>query len=120
MKKNLLQIFRRKNTIIDDQQILDYLSGRLSGTARYEVESWLADQDDFGHDALEGLQLLKEKEALPLHLQKMNSDLSKVLRAEKKRSRRKGIGEMKWIYLSIVLILIFILAGYLIISHLPH
>ena len=88
MKKNLLQIFRRRNAGIDDQQIMDYLSGRLSGTDR--------------------------------HLQKMKSDLGKALRAEKKRSLRKGINEMKWIYLTIALILLFIIAGYLIIARLPH
>ena len=120
MKKNLLQIFRRRNAGIDDRQIMDYLSGRLSGTDRHEVEAWLADQEDFGQDALEGWQSLSEKGTLPLHLQKMKSDLGKALRVEKKRSRLKGINEMKWIYLTIALILLFIIAGYLIIARLPH
>lgn len=120
MKKNLLALFQRSNTIIDDQQLMDYLSGRLSGTARHEVESWLTDQEEFGNDAIEGLQSLREKGALPMHLKKMNSALSKALRAEKKRSRRKRTGEMKWIYITILLILLFTIAGYLIISRLTH
>lgn len=118
MRKNLLNIFRRKTGALNDHQLMDYLSGRLTGTARHDVEAWLADQEEFGNDALEGLQSIRDKGELPLHLKKMHSNLAQALASQKKSSKRRGIAEMKWLYLAIVLILFFLLAGYLIISRL--
>ncbi|MGZ5255901.1 MAG: hypothetical protein ACXWCT_15940, partial [Flavitalea sp.] len=59
--KDLLNILSNSNKDIDNQKLMDYLSGKLSSQEANEVEQWL-NENEFGEDALEGLQKVRSKE----------------------------------------------------------
>ena len=45
MKDDLLKILSDSNKDIDNQQLMDYLSGKLSARESHEVEKMMADKD---------------------------------------------------------------------------
>ncbi|MGN7818748.1 anti-sigma factor family protein [Chitinophaga sp. 22536] len=69
------------------QQLLDYVQGKLSAEEQHEVEMHLTDCE-FCSEALEGLSNIKDKEKIPVWISEMKWDLLKKLR-KKYRTRRK-------------------------------
>ena len=63
MNKDLLNILANSNKDIDNQQLMDYLSGKLSGEDLHELERSMAG-DEFLNDAVEGLQKVREGTAV--------------------------------------------------------
>jgi anti-sigma factor RsiW len=55
MHEDLLNILSDSNKDIDNQKIMDYISGRLSSEQKHEVEKWMID-NPFFNEAVEGLQ----------------------------------------------------------------
>ena len=55
MQDNLLNILSDNNKDIDNQKLMDYISGKLSAEQRHEVEKQMAD-NAFLNEAIEGLQ----------------------------------------------------------------
>ena len=60
MNKDLLNILSNSSKDIDNQQLMDYLAGKLSEEDKHAVEMKLAD-NDFMNDAVEGLEEVKDK-----------------------------------------------------------
>jgi len=60
MNNDLLNILSNSNKDIDNQQLMDYLSGHLSPEQLHEVERSMADSE-FMNDAVEGLQNIPNK-----------------------------------------------------------
>jgi anti-sigma factor RsiW len=85
MKKEWLDILSNSNKDIDNQQLMDYLSGKLSEDAAHEVERSMAD-NAFLNDAVEGLQQLSGKKNMQAYVDELNATMQKSL--EKKRNRR--------------------------------
>jgi anti-sigma factor RsiW len=85
MKKEWLDILSNSNKDIDNQQLMDYLSGKLSEDAAHEVERSMAD-NEFLNDAVEGLQQLSGKKNMQAYVDELNAAMQKSL--EKKRNRR--------------------------------
>ena len=52
MNDDLLNILSNSNKDIDNQRLMDYLSGKLTEKERHEVEKMMAG-DDFMNDAVE-------------------------------------------------------------------
>src|SRR5438045_1602668 len=69
---------------IDNQQLMDYLSNRLSKTENHEVEKNMA-EDEFMNDAVEGLQIIENKKDMQAYVEQLNSDLKKQIAKNKKR-----------------------------------
>ena len=59
MNNNLLNILSNSNKDIDNQKLMDYLSGQLPEKEKQEVEQWMA-ENDFSDEAMEGLQQFKQ------------------------------------------------------------
>ncbi|PSL46168.1 putative zinc finger protein [Chitinophaga niastensis] len=81
------------------QQLLDYVQGKLTAEEQHEVEIHLADCE-LCSEALEGLTAIKEKEKIPGWIHEMKWDLLKKLH-KRNRSRRKT---ETYLYLTIIIL----------------
>ena len=120
MNNDLLNILSNSNKDIDNQQLMDYLSGKLSAAEKHEVEKSMADSD-FMNDAVEGLQRIGDKKDVQSYVDHLNRDLQKSLQKKKLRWEKRRLKEGPWAYFAILLIIILCVIGYLIIRKvLPH
>ncbi|HEY8398904.1 MAG TPA: hypothetical protein VIK80_13260 [Flavihumibacter sp.] len=111
---DLLNILSHSNKDIDNQLLMDYLSGKLSHSDRHAVEEWLQ-ENAFEADALEGLEAFGNKEELQRYVAHLNEELKKYLQSKKQRREKKRIKENPWTYLAFLLILLFLILAYYII-----
>ena len=118
MSSDLLNILSNSNKDIDNQKLMDYISGRLSGKDKHEVEQWMID-NNFENEALEGLQAVKDKKDLDAYVNQLNKELNQYLRQKKQRRDRRKIKEIPWAYLAIILVLVLIIIAYLVIQKIP-
>jgi len=117
MNKDWLNILSNSNKDIDNQQLMDYLSGKLSGEALHELERSMAD-NAFLNDAVEGLQQLKNKKDMETYVEQLNAAMLKNLDKKKNRRLRRRLKDDPWIYLAIVLVLGFCIVAYFLITRL--
>ncbi len=87
---------------LSEEQLLDYLEGRLPEEERQAVEALLADEG-MESDALEGLQAIGAAEAREMK-HRLNAGLAQALK--KKRRSRRGIAEGRWTLYAIIILLL--------------
>jgi hypothetical protein len=120
MNKDLLNILSNSNKDIDNQQLMDYLSGNLSGEPLHEVERSMAD-NAFLNDAVEGLQDIGNKKNLQAYVEELNAALHKSVAKKKQRRLKRRLKENPWAYLAILLVITFCILAYVLIRKtLPH
>lgn len=117
MNHDLLNILSNSNKDIDNQKLMDYLSGKLSDQERHEVEQWMVD-NDFENEAIEGLQAIRSKKNIDGYVDQLNKELTQYIQQKKKRRERKKLQESPWVYLAIILILLLVVVGYIILKKL--
>ena len=117
MNKDLLNILSNSNKDIDNQQLMDYLSGKLSGEALHEVERSMA-ENEFLNDAVEGLQQIGEKKDIQGTVDELNAAMRKSLAKKKQRRLKRRLKDDPWAYLAVILVLVFCILGYFIIHRL--
>lgn len=110
MNKDLLNILSNSNKEIDNQQLMDYLSGRLSGPQEHEVEMSMADSD-FMNDAVEGLQAVTRQNEIQTYVEQINKDLHKKIQKKKGRREKRRLKEEPWGYVAILVIILLCIAG---------
>lgn len=96
---------------LPDDQLLAYMEGRLSGDALREVEEWLS-TTGMESDAIEGLQAMNSSEAMEMTAQ-LNHQLQRSLK--KKRRQRRGLGDQKWSWIAICVVLLLAIMAFLVI-----
>jgi anti-sigma factor RsiW len=101
---------------LSDEQLLAYIEGRLPEEERHAVEEWLS-REGMESDAIEGLQSLKGEEARGMK-KRLDISLQQVL--GKKRKKRRGIGEQRWTWIAIAIVLMLAIVCYGIIHFLKH
>ncbi len=114
MPDDLLNILSDSNKDIDNQRLMDYLSGKLSGRERHEIERSMADSE-FVNDAIEGLQGFGDKKDVQIYVDQLNAALKKNIEKKKLRREKRRIKENPWVWLSILLILILCITAYFIV-----
>src|SRR5882724_618411 len=119
MNKDLLNILSNSNKDIDNQKLMDYLSGKLQGEEKNEVEQWMA-ENDFVSEAVEGLQDFSGKKDIQAYVDQLHKDLNKYIQQKKQRRERRKIQQAPWVYLTIVVILTLCVIAYYIIKKLLH
>lgn len=117
--QNLIDILSNSNKDIDNQKLMDYLSGKLSGTEKHEVEKWMID-NDFAGEAWEGLHEFSKKKDLSIYVDDLNKELALYILQKKKRRERRNIQQPAWIYFSIAIILIVIVIAFFVIRRLQN
>lgn len=115
MNNELKNILSNSNKDIDNQKLMDYLSGKLSAEEKHEVEKQMNDSD-FVNDAVEGLQDIKNKKDLSFLVEQLNADLHKQLDKKKKRKLKRALKDQPWVYITIILILFLIIIGFIVIK----
>jgi len=119
MSNELFNILSHSNKDIDNQKLMDYLSGKLSGAERHEVEK-LMSESHFMNDAVEGLQNMEDKAKLQTYVDQLNRDLHQQLQKNKDNREKRKIQEYPWTYLAIILILSLCILGYIVIRMFLH
>jgi anti-sigma factor RsiW len=113
MNDDLLNILSNSNKDIDNQRLMDYLSGKLSEQERHEVEKMMAG-DDFMADAVEGLEEFDKKKDIDDYVQQLHASLQKNLKKKKQRRERRRLKEYPFIYIAIVVVLAICILWYFI------
>ena len=114
MNKDWLKILSESNKDIDNQQLMDYLSGKLSGEALHDLERSMA-ENPLLNDAVEGLQQLKNKKNMQAYVDELNAAMLKNLDNKKKRRLRRRLRDDPWTYLAIILVLTLCLIAFYVI-----
>ena len=114
MNNDLLNILSNSNKDIDNQQLMDYLSGKLSDEEKHAVEKGMADSA-FMNDAVEGLATIGNKKDIQAYVEELNAGLQKSLSRKKQRRLKRRLREGPWGYVAILLIILLCIAAYLIV-----
>jgi anti-sigma factor RsiW len=115
MNPDLLNILSHSNKDIDNQKLMDYLSGKLSEQEKNEVERWMA-ENAFTEEAMEGLQQFKQPKDLNAYVEALHKDLNRHLDQKKKRREKRKIKEAPWTYLAIFIVLVLCILLYLVLK----
>src|SRR6185437_2538391 len=114
MDKDWFNILTNSNKDIDNQQLMDYLSGKLSGEAAHEVERSMAD-NEFLNDAVEGLQKIRNKKDMQAYVDQLNAAMQKSLAKKKQRRLRRRLRDWPYTYLAIILVIVLCILAYIVI-----
>ena len=115
MEDELLNILSNSNKDIDNQKLMDYLSDKLSQEEKHEFEKTMVDSEMLS-DIVEGLEKFKNKKDVSTLVEQLNTNLKKQLEKKKAKKLKREIKNLNWLYISIILILIIILIGFLVIK----
>ena len=120
MNNDLLNILSNSNKDIDNQKLMDYVSGKLNEQEKHEVEMWMVD-NEFENEALEGLQQMAGNKKLDGYVDQLNKELHQYIKGKKDRREKRRINTSFWIYTAIVLVLLIIILAYMVITRIhPH
>lgn len=114
MNDDLLNILSHSNKDIDNQKLMDYLSGKLSAAEKHEFEKTLTDSDLIS-DAIEGLQQFENKKNPLAYAEQLNQNLHKQLQKKKHAKEKRRLKDTSWLYFTIILLIIIILIGFFVI-----
>jgi anti-sigma factor RsiW len=119
MNDDLINILSSGNKDIDNQKLMDYLSGKLTEQEKHEVER-LIGENPFVEDAMEGLHSIGDKAKLQAYVDQLRKELQQHLEQKNQRREKHRLPEYSWIYLTIALILLICIIGYLIAGKFIH
>ena len=114
MNDDLLNILSNSNKDIDNQQLMDYLSGQLSAEQQHAVERSMADSE-FMNDAVEGLQTIPDKKDLQTYVDELNAALQKSMQKKKQRRQKRRLKDEPWAYIAVILILLLCVIAYVLV-----
>lgn len=115
MNKDLKNILSDSNKDIDNQQLMDYLSNKLSESEKHAIEKEMI-EDDFMNDAVEGLEQIKTSGQIPSYVDQLNRDLQKQLSKKKLRKEKRKLKDQPYIYYTIILVLMLLIIGFIVIK----
>ena len=119
MNNDLLNILANSNKDIDNQVLMDYLAGKLSGEQKHEVEKLMAD-NHFMNDAMEGLGEVKNPKDIGLVVDQLNRDLRKKIDKKIRIKQKRRFKEYPWIYFAAFLLLLLIIVAWFVVYRLQH
>lgn len=97
-----------------EEALKKYLEGTATPEERFAVENKMADEA-FMNDAVEGLQNFKSQQLARDYVKDINKQIQKQTSRKKRRRIRRQMEDQNWTLISILLILILCLLGYLVI-----
>ena len=99
----------------NDERLMKYLNGELSGEALHEFEKEMA-ESSLLNDAVEGLQTLESNNKVDAYVQDLNTQLHKYTSSKKKRRLKNRLELNDWTLLAIFLIIALCVVAYVIIK----
>jgi len=118
---DLLNILSNSNKDIDNQKLMDYLSGKLSAAEKHELEKQMA-ENAMVNDAVEGLQQFKDQKKLEVYVDQLRNELNSYIQKKKERRKPKWFrGQYdQWILLAVIIVLLLIIIAYVTIRELAQ
>lgn len=112
MKSDINKIFS-KSSCLTNNEMLEYLSGKLSDTEKRRIEMHIADCE-MCNDELEGLSNMKNPESLSAIIHSVNSDIDTYLKQFVKKEIKKTVKtyNIKRIFAVAASVLLLISAGF--------
>jgi anti-sigma factor RsiW len=115
MHEDLLNILSDSNKDIDNQKLMDYISGKLSAEQKHEVEKWMID-NPFFNEAVEGLQNADAKK-VSANVEEINNSLRRYLKLKKQKRQRNLFPVNMWTIVAVLFVLILAVVVYLILHY---
>ena len=115
MNKDLLHILSNSNKDIDNQKLMDYLSGKLPESEKHEVERWMAD-NEFANDAMEGLEQFENTRNMEQYVTDLHKDLGKYIQSKKSRREKRKLPDNSLAIIAIVLVVVLCVVGYFLVQ----
>jgi hypothetical protein len=114
MAGNLKDILSNLTGDVDPETLLLYLQDKLAKEKKHEVEKILL-ENEFADEALEGLKEFNDKKQIKSLVEQLNADLHRKLNKKKQRREKLRIKDQPWLYISLFIILVLIIIGYMIV-----
>jgi CHASE3 domain sensor protein len=111
---DLNDIFSDEEETLSDDELLKYLDASTPDAEKHAIEKKLADSA-FANEAVEGLQHFNSKKKLDDYVQQLNKNLQKELATKKYRKQKRTIKELPLIIVTVVIILLLCVLGYMVI-----
>jgi hypothetical protein len=99
----------------NDEQLIKYLEGKLSGEELYEFEKQMADSSLL-NDAVEGLDTIKNRHKIDSYVNDLNKHLHNYTSSKKKRRLKNKLELNDWTLLSILLIITLCVVAFIVIK----
>ncbi|MEO5646712.1 MAG: hypothetical protein ABIQ56_00035 [Chitinophagaceae bacterium] len=112
MSEDLKDILSNSNKDIDNQKLMDYISGKLSKEDGHDIEKEMVDSE-FMSDAVEGLEHFQSKKDLNHLVEQLNRDLHKNLDKKKLRKEKRKLKDQPWLLFAIILLLVVIVISFI-------
>ena len=116
MQENNKPFDENEDEAVDNDGLLQYLTGGLDKDELHEFEKQMADSP-FVDDAVEGLQAFKTKEHIQNYAAELNRQLQKQLQAKKSRREKRKLKSNSVTIIAIVVILVLCVLAYFVIHH---
>ena len=98
-----------------EEQLVNYLNGNLPEEEAHKVEEQMA-ASPFVNDAVEGLQEFSNRHKLSEYVRELNKNLKRQTNKKKQKMEKRKIKDLKWVVLSVVIILLLCFIAYYIIN----
>jgi hypothetical protein len=99
---------------LNEDELVNYLKGNLSPEEAHEIEKQMADSS-FIKDGVEGLQQFSSAKKMNRYVQHINTDLQQKLTV-KKKSGKKGIQNLSWEFIAVIVVILLCLLSYAIVE----
>lgn len=113
MNDKLLDILKQEADI-SEQEMMNYLEGKLTPEERQSVEERMAASDMLA-DAEEGLSQLKTKEEISTVVASLNKQLAEQLIKQRRKRKRRELPNQSLIILSTFIILVLVVIAFVVI-----
>lgn len=114
MHSDLLDILSRRELPITNEQLINYLTGKLSAEENHEIEKIII-SSGIDNDAVEGLEMVSNKEKLHQYQLDINKALRDKLLPKKSTRKKRRLLELPWLLVMTGGLLVFILLIWLIV-----
>ncbi len=98
-----------------EEALVNYLNGNLPAEEAHKVEEQMA-ASPFVNDAVEGLQEFSNRHKLSEYVRELNKNLKRQTNKKKQKMEKRKIKDLKWVVLSVVIILLLCFIAYYIIN----
>jgi anti-sigma factor RsiW len=117
MSSDLLNILQHQELPIDNEQLIAYLTGKLTPAQEHEVERKL-EASHIDAAVLEGLRHMKHPEKISQYTFEIDQDLRAKLKATKKHERKSFKPSLTWWIAGIVGLILFVALAWYMINYL--
>jgi anti-sigma factor RsiW len=108
MNEHLLNILKEHGNV-SEQQLLDYLNGKLSAEERHAIELQMAEHEMM-MDAEEGLAMVQDKQQLETVSAQLNASLTEQLKKRRNRNRRELPNQSILITATFIILVLIVIA----------